>query len=80
LRIWFCFQAYKNLYSPKKVGKNEKNLNKKVSVAEKKIGSEIGPWFRSHTMEGALIYFHLMIFPIKLSGYLLVSYTKNKKV
>ena len=36
------------------MGKNEKNLKKNVSVSEKKIGSntdtEIGPWFRLHTM------------------------------
>ena len=59
LKIWVYFQAYKNLYPPKRWEKIRKIINflneKKGSVSEKKIGSdtntEIVPWFRLYTNE-----------------------------
>ena len=57
LKIWVYFQAYKNLYSPKKWEmmtkiKRKKELKDKKNQFQKKyFGSdtdtEIGPWFRS---------------------------------
>ena len=55
-KIWVYFQAHRNLYPPKKwesmrfFFEKSKKSKKKVSVLEKKSGSdtdtEIGPWFR----------------------------------
>jgi hypothetical protein len=48
--LGFFFKVVKTRIPKKEVGTHEKNLKLKVSVLEKKIGSEndteIGPWFQ----------------------------------